>query len=473
LKKEKPGLDVFFKPKNVAVVGVSRNTRKFGHVIFRNFIDSNIEIDVYPVNPNLSSVLGYKCYNSILDIPSSIDLVIIAVGRHLVLNTIKQCAQKGVRGVIIIAGGFAEIGEEGKKIENEIKKIADENNMRILGPNIIGIYDSRGVDTLFLPSYRQMRPKKGKIAFISQSGAFGSALLDFAAAQGVGISKFISIGNALDVSVVDALKYLENDEHTKVIMMYIEGIKPDETSEFRKVIERIVPSKPIILLKGGITEQGKKAAESHTASLSSQTEIFQSLLKQSGVLQANDALELFDMARILASSNLPRGKKIAVITNAGGFGVLTIDQLVNHGFKLANLSDKTIDYLKSELPETVSISNPTDLIGDADTNRYRIALNKIMEDSNVDIVILIILLTVSYVESDIIDVINDAKEKYNKPIIITTIGGEFTQMLIRMLESNNIATFPTPQRTVNAVKALVSYSAFCGNKECILNIDLI
>ncbi|MBD3228381.1 MAG: CoA-binding protein [Candidatus Lokiarchaeota archaeon] len=462
-------LDMFFKPKSVAVVGVSRTTRKFGHVIFRNFIESNIEVTTYPVNPKIDTILGYKCYDSLLDIPGSIDLVISAVGSHLVLDIVKQCAQKGVRGIIIIAGGFSETGEEGKRMEEEIKRIAKENNIRILGPNIIGIYDPRGVDTLFLPSYRQMRPKKGKIAFISQSGAFGSALLDFATSQGVGMSKFISIGNALDVNAVDALNYLENDKDTKCIMIYMEGIEPEYANEFREALERITVKKPIVLLKGGLTEQGQKAAESHTASISSQTEILQSVLKQSGVIQASDALEVFDMARILAASNLPKGKRIAIITNAGGFGVLTTDQLVQQGFELAKLKDETVDKLQSKMPRAVIIANPTDLVGDADTERYKLAIDKILSDSNVDLLILIILLSVSYVESDVVDVINDAKIKYNKPIIVTTIGGEFTQMMVRMMEANDIPTFPTPQRTVDAVRALVNYSAYCGNKECVLN----
>ncbi|MHA1270638.1 MAG: acetate--CoA ligase family protein [Candidatus Helarchaeota archaeon] len=472
MNSEGTDLDVFFNPKNVAVIGVSRNTRKFGHVIFKNFLESNIKVNVYPINPNVDKLLGHKCYKSLLEVPSEIDLVVSAVSNKYILEIMQQCAQKKVKGIIIIAGGFAEIGKKGKELESKIKRIAVENNIRILGPNIIGIYDPSGVDTLFLPSYRQMRPKKGKIAFISQSGAFGSALLDFAASQGVGMSKFISIGNALDVNVVDVLKYLEQDDDTKCIMIYIEGIKPEYSAEFRDLLKRITVRKPVILLKGGLTKQGQKAAESHTASISSHIEILQSVLRQSGVIQAHDALELFDMARILAASNLPKGKRIAIVSNAGGFAVLTTDQLVQQKFTLATLSENTINELQSVMPETVIISNPTDLIGDADTERYRIALNKIIEDPNVDLVILIILLSVSYVESDIIDVINNAKERTHKPIVVTTIGGEFTQMMVRMMEANDIPTFPTPNRTVNAVKALVFYSGYCGNKECVIDMDI-
>jgi len=465
---QKTTLDMFFKPKSVAIIGVSRNTRKFGHVIFKNFLESNIQANVYPINPQIDKLLGYRCYKSILDVPGVIDLAVLALPSQLTLETIKQCAQKKVRGVIIIAGGFAETGEEGRKVEEEIRKIALENNMRIIGPNVIGIFDPyNGVDTLFIPRSRLARPKRGKIAFISQSGAFGSALLDYAASQGVGISKYVSIGNALDVDAIDVLEYLETDKDTNSIMMYLEGIKQKEGKDFYSIIKRIALKKPIILLKGGLTQQGQKAAASHTGAISSQIEILQAVFKQTGVIQATDTLQLFDMARILAAGFLPKGRRIAIITNAGGFGVLTTDNLVQKGFELAQLSPETTEFLKSKMPAAVSLANPIDLIGDADTERYRIALNKVLEDPNVDLVILIILLSLSYVESDIIDVINDAKVNYGKPILVMSIGGDFTQMMVRMMEENQIPTFPNPQRTVDAVKALIYYSDFCERKgEC-------
>ncbi len=459
-------LDMFFNPTSVVVVGVSRNTRKFGHVIFKNFLESNLRAEIYPVNPKVEKILGKKCYKSISDVPGDIDLVVLAIANKYVLDAVKESAQKNVKGIIIIAGGFSEIGPEGKKLELQILKVAKENNIRLIGPNVIGIYDPySGVDTLFLPRYRLLRPKKGKIAFISQSGAFGSALLDYAASQGVGISKFVSIGNALDVDAIDVIEYLENDEDTNSIMMYLEGIEEKEGRDFYNIVKRVSVKKPIILLKGGITDQGQKAASSHTGSISSQIEILKAVFKQTGVLQAEDALELFDIARLLSASTLPQGKGIAIITNAGGFGVLATDHLVAEGLDLAKLEDKTINFLKSKMPPAVIISNPTDLIGDADTERYKMALNNILADPNVDLVILIILLSLSYVESDIIDIINAAKIEHGKPIVVTTIGGDFTQMMVRMMEENQIPTFPNPKRTVNATHALIEYAEFCERKD--------
>ena len=459
---QKSTLDMFFNPKTVAVVGVSRNTRKFGHVIFKNFLESNIRAKIYPINPKADKILGRTCYKSILDVPGPIDLVILAIASKYVLDAVKDCAKKKVRGVIIIAGGFSEISPEGKKLEQEILKVALENKIRIIGPNVIGIYDPySGVDTLFLPRYRLLRPKRGHIAFISQSGAFGSALLDYAASQGVGISNFVSIGNALDVDAIDVLEYLEKDENTNTIMMYLEGMEEKEGRDFFNIVKRVTLKKPIILLKGGLTEQGQKAAASHTGSISSKIEILQAVFKQTGVLEAEDALELFDIARLLSASMLPKGRGIAIITNAGGFGVLTTDHLVKEGHDLAVLDAKTIDSLKSKMPPAVVISNPSDLVGDANTERYQTALNTILADPNVDLVILIILLSLSYVESDIIDIINAAKINSGKPIIVTTIGGDFTQIMVRMMEENQIPTFPNPKRTVNAVNALIEYAEYC------------
>lgn len=465
---QKSNLDMFFKPKSVAIIGVSHNTRKIGHIIFKNFLESNIRAKVYPINPQIDKILGYTCYKSVIDVPDSIDLAVIAVPNQLTLNAVKECAQKEVRGIIIIAGGFAETGEAGKELEEAILETALENNMRIIGPNVIGIYDPyNGMDTLFVPRYRLMRPKRGKIAFISQSGAFGAALLDYAASQGIGVSKFVSIGNALDVDAIDLLEYLENDPDSNCIMMYLEGLKPKEGKDFFNIIKRISLKKPIILLKGGLTNQGQKAAASHTGAISSQIEILQAVFKQTGVIQANDTLQLFDMARILSGGYIPKGQKIAIITNAGGFGVLTTDQLVQKGFELASFSEETVEFLKTKMPPAVSLANPIDLIGDADTERYKTALNKVLEDPNVDLVILIILLSLSFVESDIIDAINDAKVTYGKPIVVTTIGGDFTQMMIRMMEENEICTFPNPLRTIDAVKALIFYSDYCERKgEC-------
>ena len=247
-------LDHFFKPKSVAVIGASREPRKFGHVIFKNFLESEFEGEAYPVNPKTDNIMGYKAYKSVRDISSELDLAIIAIPASAVPSAIDECVSKQVKAAIIVSGGFREIGEKGLRLENEIKKKMENSNIRIIGPNCIGVYDPvNHVDTLFLPRYRLRRPKRGPIGFISQSGAFGSAVLDWAASQEIGISKFISIGNKIDVDEVDLLEYLVDDSLTKCVTIYSESISRGR--EFLEVSSKLAKNKPLIALKGGVTDE--------------------------------------------------------------------------------------------------------------------------------------------------------------------------------------------------------------------------
>jgi acyl-CoA synthetase (NDP forming) len=259
-------LEAFFKPKSVAVVGASREPRKFGHVILKNFAQSEFKGKAYPVNPKAENVLGLKTYSSVREIPAPLDLAIVAVPAPAVPSVVDDCLSKEVRACIIVSGGFKEVGGEGEKLELEIKNKIKGSKLRIIGPNCIGVYDSvNHVDTLFLPTYRLRRPKQGPIAFISQSGAFGSAVLDWAASQDIGISKFISIGNKIDVDEVDLLNYLMDDPFTKCITLYLESIGRGRA--FLEASSRVAKKKPLIVLKGGVTQEGASAALSHTGSL--------------------------------------------------------------------------------------------------------------------------------------------------------------------------------------------------------------
>ena len=251
-------LEPFFKPKTVAVVGASRKPRKFGHVIFKNFVDSEFEGKVYPVNPEAETILDIKAYPSVVDIPSALDLAVIAVPALKVPSIVDDCISKGVKAAVIISGGFKEIGGEGAKLESSIKEKIRGSNLRIIGPNCIGVYDPvNHVDTLFLPKYRLRRPKHGPIAFISQSGAFGAAVLDWATSQEIGISKFVSIGNKVDVDEVDLLNYLADDPHTKCVTLYIEGVGRGRA--FLDAAKKTLKNKPVVVLKGGMTTAGARA----------------------------------------------------------------------------------------------------------------------------------------------------------------------------------------------------------------------
>ncbi len=421
-------------------------------------MESEFKGKTFPVNPKADKILGFKAYNSISEIQSELDLAVIAVPAPIVPSVIDECVSKGVKGAIIISGGFKEVGERGEKLEEEIRKKIDGSGMRVIGPNCIGIYDPTDhVDTLFLPRYRLRRPRGGPIAFISQSGAFGSAILDWAASQDIGISKFISIGNKIDVDEVDLLNYLSDDPLTKCIVIYVESISRGR--EFLEASSKVTKSKPLIVLKGGVTQEGARAAMSHTGSLAGSAKIYEGAFKQAGVIQARTVDELFDYARALAYQPIPKGQKdIAIITNGGGFGVISSDQASKLGLKLAHFSPETTTKLKEKLPDYAIPNNPLDLVGDADVERYRQALDLVSSDPNVGIILVIVLLQTSFIESDVVDAITESQVTYGKPTIVCTIGGDFTQILVKMLEENRIPSYTTPERAVNAINALLQYS---------------
>jgi acetyl coenzyme A synthetase (ADP forming)-like protein len=458
-------LEPFFKPKSVAVIGASREPRKFGHVIFKNFVESEFMGKTYPVNPKAENILGSKAYHSLKDVPSELDLAVIAVPAPIVPSVIDECVAENVKAAVIISGGFREVGERGEKLELEIKEKIKGSNLRVIGPNCIGVYDpSNHVDTLFLPRYRLRRPKPGPIAFISQSGAFGSAVLDWAASQDIGISKFISIGNKIDVDEVDLLDYLADDPLTKCITVYAESI--ERGREFLKTASRVTNSKPLIVLKGGTTTEGARAALSHTGSLAGSAKIYEGVLEQAGAMQAQTVDELFDYARVLAYQPTPKDQKnIGIITNGGGFGVISTDEISKLNLRLADFGAETLRKLREKLPDYAIPHNPLDLVGDADVGRYRLALNAVSSDPNVGIVLVIVLLQTSYIESDVVDAITESQVTYGKPTIVCTIGGEFTQMLVKMLEEDHIPSYVTPERAVNAINVLIKYSKALEDKE--------
>ncbi len=450
-------LDAFFNPKSVAVVGVSREPRKFGHVIFKNFVGSGFKGKTYAVNPRAERILGFKAYADLKEIPGEVDLAVIAVPAPLVPHQIDACVSKNVKAAVIISGGFKETGQNGAKLEREIKEKAAGSNLRIIGPNCIGVYDpSSRVDTLFLPTYRLNRPKLGPIAFITQSGAFGSAVLDWAASQDIGISKFISIGNKIDVDEVDLLSYLAEDPLTTCVAAYVESI--DRGREFLKVASKVTEKKPLVVLKGGTTPEGAGAALSHTGSLAGSAKIYEGAFQQAGAIQASSVDELFDCARILAYMPVPKSQGgLAIVTNGGGFGVISTDEASRLGIKLASFSPETVKTLKANLPEYAIPGNPLDLVGDADVERYRMALNAVSCDPNVGIILVIALLQTSYLESDVVDAITESRVTCGKPTVVCSTGGEFTKILFKMLEDDHMPSYVTPERAVKAIHALLRY----------------
>ncbi len=448
-------LDSFFNPKSVAIIGASHTPGKVGYAIVDDFLKGNFKGKIYPVNPDTTPLLGLQVCSSVKKIPGKIDMAVIAVPAGIVPKVLEECVERNVNSVVIISAGFSETGREGKLLEDRCKKIIEKSKTRVIGPNCIGIYDAYSdVDTLFLSEERMRRPKKGNIAFISQSGAVGSTILDWLAEENIGISKFVSYGNAMDVNEVDLLNYLGEDEKTKVVAIYLEGIK-SEGKKFIETVKKITKRKPVIVLKAGKTEKGTKAVISHTGSLAGSAKLYSAVFKQTGVIEAGTWEELFDFARAFSTQPLPKGNKLAIITNGGGFGVLATDEAERQNVSLPEPSDKIKNKLKKHVPPYVILHNPIDLTGDANAERYKVALEECL-GGEYDGVVAITLFQVPTLEEKIVDVMTEMK-KYNKPILCCAVGSGFTKKFSEILEGKNIPVYETPERAVKSFAQMWKY----------------
>jgi len=446
----------FFSPSSVAIIGASHTKGKIGYAIAENFVRESFKGRVYAVNPDTTPILGLPTYKSVLNIPDKIDLGIIVVPAVFVAKVLKECVKKKIPLVIIISGGFSEIGEKGKKLEEGLKKVLKKSKTRVIGPNCVGVYDSATkVDTLFLPIDRLKRPKQGNIAFVSQSGAVGSTILDWLAVEGVGISKFVSYGNAIDVNEAQLVNFLAHDENTKVIAVYLEGIKSDG-KQFMKIAKQVSKKKPIVVLKAGKTAKGEQAVASHTGSLAGSERIFAAVFKQTGLVEAQNWEELVDFAKAFSMQPLPKGGKLAIVTDGGGFGVLAADETERMNLELPEPSASMVKNLKNKLPTYVILHNPFDITGDATTERYQLVLEEILK-KEFDGVIVIALMQVPTLDNKIINTIVSMK-KFGKPILCCMIGSEFTERVEKMLENNEIPVYQTPERAVRAFASLNYYA---------------
>jgi acetyl coenzyme A synthetase (ADP forming)-like protein len=457
-------LSAFFNPKSVAVIGASTHTEKIGHVILKNFVESSAyDGKIFPINPNTQPVLGLKTYASVKDVPQRIDLAVIAIPGKFVPKVLGECGQAKVKAVTIISSGFKEIGGEGIKLEQQLHKIIKKYNLTVIGPNCLGVLDTdSGVDMLFLPPYRLGRPKKGPIAFISQSGAFGSAILDWSAQEGFGVSKFISYGNAVDVDEVDLLEYLGKDSSTKVVSVYLEGA--NRAREFMEVAKKVTKKKPVLIYKAGSSKMGTKAAQSHTGSLAGAHIIYSAAFKQSGIMQVDNVEDMFDFARALSYQPLPKGNRIAIVTDGGGFGVLASDHAEKEGLEVVTPSPQTIKLMKKGTLPYASLHNPIDLTGSADGEMYKLAIEACMQDPKIDGVVVILLFQPPNIDSDVIQHILDIHANYNKPLLVTSTGGTYTQLHRDILDQSGVPTFNTPSAAVKSMAALYKYSQIKKSK---------
>lgn len=445
----------FFQAKRVAIIGASKEEGKVGNVIFQNFLGLPFKGEVFAVNPNAAEVMGYSTYKNVRDIPGKVELAVIAVPAKFVVKAVEDCGKKKIRNVIIITAGFKEVGNN--KLDNLLEKTLAKYKIKCIGPNCLGVYSTYGIDTLFLPKVRLKRPKPGKISFVSQSGASGSAILDLAAEEGYGFSKFISYGNAMNIDETDLIEYLAEDKDTQVICLYVEGIVNGK--RFMETCKKISRKKPIIAIKGGTSKKGSEATMSHTGSLAGQAEIYYGAFKQAGIITANNLEEMFDYLKIFEKIKIkPKGNRIQVITNGGGYGILSTDAIEQFGLEMAEPSKTTIHFLKKKMPAIAIIKNPTDLLGDADTQRYKDTINAYLKDKNVDIILATILPQTPLIgQQSIVDALEELNKNTKKPIITITTGSEYATELRKKIEEKGIPCFEFPHNAARAIKKLISF----------------
>lgn len=445
-------LNNFFEPKSIAIIGASRTPGKLGYDLLNNIIKGGYQGKIYPVNPGVEEVLGLKAYPNISNIVDNVDLAVIIIPAALVAKALEECGQKGTKAVIIISAGFKETGEAGKKLEAELVNIALKYNIKMLGPNCLGVTNpSFNLNATFTKNL----PPAGNVAFVSQSGALISTILSASGVYGLGFSKIISIGNKAMLDEVDFLNYLENDPKTEVIMMYLESISRGR--EFIEAGKRIAIKKPIIVLKAGVSERAAKSVMSHTGALAGKDEIISAALKEVNVLRVKNLYKFIFLAKSFSVGKLPSNNRIAIITNAGGMGVLASDRISSTKLFLAEVTEKTKELLKNKLPTAAGLGNPFDIIGDAKTDRYRDAIDGVLADENVDGAVVILTPQTMTEKEETAKLVAEFSQKTKKPIIGVFSGGKEMDEAKQILASANIINFDTPEVAIEMMNILWEY----------------
>jgi acetyltransferase len=381
-------LNNFLKPASVAIIGASRKAGSLGRTFLESILKMNYRGEIYPVNPNADEISGIKCYPDLKSLPRRPALAVILLPGKFVIESVKTLAEYGVKDIMIVSAGFKEIGGEGIARENELKRLIELHNLNCMGPNCMGVFNT-DPNVSFNGNFSPVLPNPGHTAFISQSGALGVAIMDLMKESDLGFSVFVSAGNKVDISENDVLEFLAEDKNTTVITMYLESI--DDPPRFRQTAQKITPRKPIIMLKAGRTESGRKAASSHTGALANPEFIMDGFLHQCGVIRVETLRELFNTARAISSQPIPKGKQVAIVTNAGGPAIIAGDSIEKTGLSLSELSRATIEKLKTILPAEASLHNPVDMIASATAKIYRQVCEVVLEDKNVDSLLLIIV----------------------------------------------------------------------------------
>jgi acetyl coenzyme A synthetase (ADP forming)-like protein len=475
------GLNSIFAPKSIAVIGASQTPGKVGHDIFANILKGGYKGTLYPVNPAASSIQCVKSYPSIECIPDAIDLAFVIIPPRGAAKIVEESIRKGVKGIVIVSAGFREVGKEGADIEAQIGRMCKENGVRLVGPNCLGVINPVASVSMNA-SFSTRMPASGSISFISQSGALCTSVLDFAAERDFGFSKFISIGNKADVDELDLLLYLHKDPDTKVIMVYLEELRRGrEFIEAAKEITSGIDPTPVLVIKSGKTAAGAKAAASHTGSLAGSNALYDALFRQSGIIRVDTVNELFDYATAFAykhesalgkrKSKYPKGNHIAIVTNAGGPGILATDMTLTSGLELSTFSEGTIQTLAHNLPATANLHNPVDVIGDATADRYEAAMEAVIADPGVDGIL--VLLTPQSMTNALgtAEAIVKIARKSNKPILSSFMGIIDVSAGVDYLQQHGYPVYRFPENAARAFSALYQYGQLI-NRPSVKAFDL-
>ncbi|MGC9357522.1 MAG: acetate--CoA ligase family protein [Anaerolineae bacterium] len=448
-----PRLNLFFHPQGVAIIGASSDPAKLSHGVVRNLKEHGYQGAIYPVNPKAVQILGLKVYPDILEVPDPLDLAVVMVRAQLVTRVLRTCGERGLKAVIVITGGFKEVGPEGAELERSLKPIADEYGMRLIGPNCVGVMDTHvPLDTTFIAEM----PKPGPIGFASHSGAIAGGTVDWAIGMGVGYSRIISLGNQADVNIADGARMLYEDPHTKVVNLYAEGI-PDGRG-FVEAAVSIFREKPIIMTKAGRTAAGTRAVASHTGALAGAGRAYEAACHRAGVIMADSLQEQNDLAMALAHQPLPQGKRVAILTNAGGPAALAADALDEGGLTLADLTDETMARLKEVTPHGTQLGNPVDMLGGPRAEMYADAIAILREDPGVDMILAIFVPQAITPVNDVAKNVVEAAQGSQKPVVATLVGGVSIPDAIQILHEGDVPFYQDPTRAARALAGLWNYA---------------
>ncbi len=461
-------LDAIFSPRSVAVIGASTAPGKVGHDIFANILKGDFQGILFPVNPGAKSVSSVKSYPSVKDIPDEVDLSIVILPPQYAIKAVEESIEKGVKGMVIVSAGFREVGPEGLEMENRVVAMCREAGVRLVGPNCLGVINPTPSVRLNA-SFSARMPQPGKISFISQSGALCTAVLDFAADRDFGFSKFISIGNKADVDELDLLRYFHHDPETEVIMIYLEELRrgPEFIAEVKEITSGYRPT-PVIVIKSGRTGAGAKAAASHTGALAGSEAVYDAIFRQAGIIRADSINELFDFASAFTYKSetslgkvrrkVPTGNRVAIVTNAGGPGIVATDVTVSSGLTLAHFSEETVDALASHLPAAANIHNPVDVIGDATQDRYEKALSAVIRDEGVDGALVILTPQSMTNALGTAEAIVRVARASHKPILCCFMGVVDVSQGVKYLQEYGYPVFKFPEDAAKSFGQIYRYS---------------